>query len=145
MGEETVDGGFRLAAVFDRVDPVTGPGFAPDRPRLEPAEREALARYLDAGEAVLLTPVLMDDVLDPQRRGEVPMGYRTDGRWVWTDTVTYYLVEYGLAPEAGLLAHLRAQGGAPCPPVDPEAVERAVAFVLTPPGEDSEPVWTIGS
>ncbi|WP_031069241.1 hypothetical protein [Streptomyces sp. NRRL WC-3742] len=146
MGEETtVDGGFRLAAVFDVVDPVTGPGFAPDRPRLEWAEQEAFVRYLSEGEAVLLTPMLMDDVLDPQRRGVVPMGFRTDGCWVWTDTVTYYLREYGLAPEPELLAHLRAQGDVPCPKPSAEALERAVAFVLTPPGEAAEPVWTVGS
>lgn len=146
MGEQTtVEGGFRLAAVFDVVDPVTGPGFASDRPRLAQAEREALARYLNGGAAVLLTPMLMDDVLDPQRRGVVPMGFRTDGRWVWTDTVTYYLTEHGLAPEPELLAHLRAQGDALCPEPSPETLERAVAFVLTPPGEAAEPVWTVGS
>ncbi|GHF63809.1 hypothetical protein GCM10018790_47160 [Kitasatospora xanthocidica] len=143
---ETVRDGFRLAAVFDVVDPVTGPGFAPDRPRLEPGEeREAVARYLRTGAAVLLTTMLMDDVVEPDRRGVVPMGFRTDGRWIWTDTVTYYLEEYGLAPDPELLAHVRAQGDGPWAEPEPAVLERAVSFVLTPPEETEEPVWTVGS
>ncbi|MET8546688.1 hypothetical protein ABZW03_39650 [Kitasatospora sp. NPDC004799] len=145
MGE-TVRGGFRLAAVFDVVDPVTGPGFAPDRPRLAAgAEREAVARYLRAGAPVLLTPMLMDDVVDPGRRGVVPMGFRTDGRWIWTDTVTYYLDEYGLAPEPDLLAHVREQGDGPWEEPSAEVLEQAVDFVLAPPEAAEEPVWTVGS
>ncbi|WP_371493759.1 hypothetical protein OG871_01815 [Kitasatospora sp. NBC_00374] len=142
---ETVQGGFELAAVFDVVDPLTGPGFAPGRPRIEAgAGREAVARYLREGTAVLLTPMLMDDVVEPERGGVVPMGFRTDGRWIWTDTVTYYLDEYGLAPEAGLLAHVRAQGDdLPAVP-EPEVLERAVAFILTPPEPQDAPVWTVG-
>ncbi|MEV7354050.1 hypothetical protein [Kitasatospora sp. NPDC091276] len=137
---------FRLASVFDAVDPVTGPGFGPDRPRIEErAEREALVGYLRAGAPVLLTPMLMDDVVDRQRRSIVPMGFRTDGSWIWTDTVTYYLEEYGLAPDPELLAHVRAQGEGPWAAPDAAVLERAVSFVLTPPDSDEEPVWTVGS
>ncbi|GAA3050143.1 MULTISPECIES: hypothetical protein [unclassified Kitasatospora] len=145
MGE-TVNGGFRLAAVFDAVDPVTGPGFAPDRPRLAAgADREAVARYLRAGATVLLTPMLMDDVVDPGRRGVVPMGFRTDGRWIWTDTVTYYLEEYGLAPDPELLAHVREQLDEPWTQPSAAVLEQAVSFVLSPPESAAEPVWTVGT
>jgi len=141
-----VHDGFRLAAVFDSVDPATGPGFAPGRPRLqEDDEREAVARYLRAGAPVLLTTMLMDDVVDAGRRAVVPMGFRTDGRWIWTDTVTYYLQEYGLAPDPDLLAHVRAQGDGPWAEPSPETVEQAVAFVLAPQEEPREAVWTVGS
>ncbi|MDH6108927.1 hypothetical protein P3T36_006280 [Kitasatospora sp. MAP12-15] len=141
--------GFELAAVFDTVDPVTGPGFAADHPRItDPAERTALLDYLRAGPAVLMTPMLMDDVLEPSRLGRVPMSYRTDGVWIWTDTITYYLEEYGLAPEPGLLAHLRQRvraGVGPSADADADVLERAVAFILTPPPEEeAEPVWTLG-
>ncbi|MFD0278107.1 hypothetical protein ACFVHB_29950 [Kitasatospora sp. NPDC127111] len=143
---ETVGDGFELAAVFDVVDPVSGPAFAPDRPRIAAgAEREAVARYLRAGAPVLLTPMLMDDVVDPARRASVPMGFRTDGRWIWTDTVTYYLDEYGLAPEPGLLGHVRSRLDAPPTPPDAEVLERAVRFILTPPRTAEAPVWTVGS
>jgi len=35
---------------------------------------------------------------------------RADGTWIWTDTVTYYLRAYGLAPDQELLAHIRRRG-----------------------------------
>ncbi|WP_371521988.1 hypothetical protein [Kitasatospora sp. NBC_01300] len=133
---------FRLAAVFDVVDPVTGPGFAPDRPVVEDEEeRAALVAYLRAGAAVLMTPMLMDDVFDADRRGVVPLNYRTDGEWIWTDTVTYYLEEYTVAPEPGLLAHLRERG-TDRPEPDAATLERAVAFILDPP-EPAEAVWRV--
>ncbi|WP_037902573.1 hypothetical protein [Streptomyces sp. NRRL S-350] len=133
-------GEFRLAAVFDMVDPLTGPGFSAEREVVEDAtERAALAGYLRAGAAVLVTPMLMDDVFDTSRRGAVPLNYRTDGEWIWTDTVTYYLEEYDLAPEPGLLAHLRERGDAR-PQPDAATLQRAADFVLHPP-RPAEPVW----
>ncbi|MFD7450594.1 hypothetical protein [Kitasatospora sp. NPDC059827] len=140
----TAEPQFRLAAVFDAVDPVAGPGFAPDRTLVrDPAERAALAGYLNAGAEVLVTPMLMDDIFDTSRRGAVPMNYRTDGEWIWTDTVAYYLEEYDLAPEPGLLAHLRERTGAlplPLPRPSARTVRRAVDFVLNPP-RPAEPAW----
>ncbi|MER7753272.1 hypothetical protein [Kitasatospora sp. NPDC097643] len=137
-------GEFRLAAVFDVVDPVAGPGFAQDRAVVaDEEERAALLAYLRAGAPVVMTPMLMDDVLDTGRRGVVPLNYRTDGAWIWTDTVTYYLAEHALAPEPGLLAHLRERGASgPGPAPDPATVERAAAFLLDPP-VPSEPVWRL--
>ncbi len=135
--------GFRLAAVFDRVDPVTGPAFAPDaEPLAEGAAREAVAGYLRDGAAVLMTPLLTDDVLDASRRGLVPMTFRTDGVWIWTDSVSYYLEHYGLLADAGLLAHVRSRAGQAPPAPDAATLERAAAFILTPP-EPSEVVWSV--
>ncbi|WP_145903580.1 hypothetical protein [Kitasatospora viridis] len=136
-------GEFRLAAVFDRVDPVTGPAFAPGRARLpEGTERDALAAYLKGGAAVLITPLLVDDVVDPARTGVVPMGFRTDGEWIWTETVGYYLEEHGIAPEPGLLAHLRSKEGAASAVPGAERLEQAVAFVLAP---TERPVWRVNA
>ncbi|GGY46448.1 hypothetical protein [Streptomyces omiyaensis] len=130
---------FRLAAVFDHAGPETGPGFGLDHPVVEdPDLRALLVERLNAGTPVLMTPVLMDDVLDPSRVAEVPLNFRTDGRWVWTDTVTYYLEQYALAPEAGLLAHLDRPGYTAPGPLGQDVVERAAAFVLTPAPEGAE-------
>ena len=145
MADQVAVAGFRLAAVFDRVDPVTGPAFASDSGRLaEGGEREAVAAYLREGVAVLITPLLADDVLDPERSGLVPLSYRTDGAWIWTDTVTYYLEQYGLIADAELLAHVRAQDGATPVVPAPEVLERAAAFILTPPEPGDEAVWNVG-
>ncbi|SMC96448.1 hypothetical protein [Lentzea albidocapillata] len=132
---------FTQARVFDVVDPETGPGFAPDHPFVDdPEERRALAAYLDSGTPILVTPTMMSDVVDPDRTAVVPTNFITDGKWVWTDTVTYYLREHGLAPEDGLLSHIREQG-ATAAPVDPQTAQRAVRFVLEPPAKAHRPVW----
>ncbi|MFD8781857.1 hypothetical protein [Kitasatospora sp. NPDC059599] len=137
---------FIVAPVFDLVDPLTGPAFHEDHPVIgDDGEREALAAYLASAAVVLMTPSLMADVLDPERPGGVPMNYRCDGRWIWTDTVTYYLDRYGLAPEPGLLAYVRerlAAGEAPAP-LASEVRERVVDFLLAPAAAGQETVWEI--
>ncbi|OXM48469.1 hypothetical protein CFP71_32400 [Amycolatopsis thailandensis] len=134
---------FTLARVFDVVDPATGPGFSPDRPRIEdPAELRAVVAYLTGGTPILVTPSLLDDVVDPARTAVVPTNFLTDGTWIWTDTVTYYLENHGMAPEPGLLGHIRARGTTPGP-VPADVVQRAAGFVLAPPAERTA-VWRAG-
>ncbi|MEV0134989.1 hypothetical protein AB0H83_41880 [Dactylosporangium sp. NPDC050688] len=131
----------RLARVFDRVDPLTGPRFEPDRPRItDQTEREQVEAYLLGGTVLLYTTALMDDVVDPDRTGRVPMSFRTDGTWIWTDTVHYYLAAHRFAPDPDLLAHIRDQGyQVPVP--DSVALHRAMAVLQAP---QQEPVWAVG-
>jgi hypothetical protein len=133
----------QIAAVFDVVDPHDGPAFHHDRPTIDhETDRERILAYLRGGTTVLSTTAVMDDVVDVTRCGVVPMSFRTDGTWVWTDTVTYYLQEHRLAPDAGLVAHIRA-----CEyeqyPLDWVAMHRVMAFLRQP--SLSEPVWTAGA
>ncbi len=135
---------FTLARVFDLVDPETGPAFAPGHPRVDDEdERRALVEYLTAGTPVLATPMVMDDVVDPARTAVVPANFLTDGEWIWTDTVTYYLEHHGLAPDPGLLSRIRARGRV-ADRVPPEVVQRAAGFVLEPPSPGRRPVWSQG-
>jgi hypothetical protein len=133
----------RLASVFDLVDPVTGPAFADDHPTVD--DDDLLALLLDrlgSGTAVLMTTTGMDDVVDRSRTGAVPLHFRTDGSWIWSDAVGYYLERYRLAPEPELLAHLRQDQETPQPP-SRETVERARAFLLSPPTPEHSTVWDI--
>ncbi|MDQ7810912.1 hypothetical protein Q5425_44925 [Amycolatopsis sp. A133] len=129
-----------VARVFDEVDPQAGPRFSPDHVKITDAgERASLVGYLDAGTELLVTTGTMADVVDPEQGSVVPMNFRTDGHWVWTDTVTYYLRHHHLAPEPGLLRHLRDAEGPP-PPLDTVLLGRALD-ALRPSAAD-EPVWT---
>ncbi|MER7865284.1 hypothetical protein ABTX61_39675 [Amycolatopsis japonica] len=135
---------FTLARVFDVVDPETGPAFEPDHPRIEDREElQALVDYLASGTPILVTPSMLDDVIDTDRTAVVPTNFITDGTWIWTDTVTYYLENHGIAPEAGLIAHIREQGST-AEPVPSDIVQRAVSFVLEPQDADRPPVWSVG-
>lgn len=130
----------QLCRVFDRADAENGPQFDAGHPQLVGDELELTARYLQSGSPLLTTTEPMADVVDPQRGLVVPMNYRTDGSWVWTDTVTYYLRTYGLSPDPDLLAHLRAVGFA-MPRVDAVAQHRALASLYLP--AEAEPVWVV--
>jgi hypothetical protein len=130
----------KIATVFDEVDAETGPRFAAWHERLaDEVEARRVLDYLNAGEPLLVTSERLDDVVDPSRRNAVPMNFRTDGSWIWTDTTTYYLEWHGLSPDTGLLAHVRATGYR-MPPVDGVAIHRAMAVLQEP--SDEQPAWT---
>ncbi len=136
------DPGMELASIFDEVDPQAGPRFSPDHPRLDADEVGQVAQYLREGEPVLVTTAQMDDVVDPTRQYCVPLNFRTDGTWVWTEACAYYAEQHHLEPDPGLLAHIRSNGHT-VPDVDGVALHRALAVLQEPP--DAESVWTLGS
>ncbi|GAA2564486.1 hypothetical protein GCM10010435_41080 [Winogradskya consettensis] len=120
----------QLARVFDRADPVTGPMFDPEHPTMTgPDQPHLVLGYLNGGQVLLATTDRMTDILDPARGAVVPMSYRTDGTWIWTDTVGYYLTTYGLSPDADLLAHIRAHDHT-VPAVSAAAAHRALAVLF---------------
>ncbi|MFG2042288.1 hypothetical protein [Dactylosporangium sp. NPDC048998] len=114
----------RVARLFD---PGVQPGFASDRERLDEPERGKVLAFLSGGSPVLATDAVMDDVLG-SGHGVVPMTCRSDGTWVWSDGVAYYLRTYAVAPEADFLWHIRAAGYR-ADPIDTIAVHQAVAAV----------------
>lgn len=136
---------FTLAKVFDFADPVTGPGFAPGHVVLDDqAERDELLAYLRAGHPVLMTSATMEDILDPSAGAVVPTNFRTDGKWIWTDTVSYYLSRHGIAPDSRLTEQIRAQlaRGVAVPDVDRDTAVRAADFLLRPrPSQAETPTW----
>lgn len=139
---------FKIARVFDFAKPDTGPGFDPGhRVVSDSAERDRLLRYLTSGTLVLHTTARTRDVLDPAAGQVVPSSFRTDGEWVWTDTVAYYLEQHGLAPDEELAAHIDArwQAGEVDAQADEETAVAAADFLLYPPAEYArEAAWTPG-
>jgi hypothetical protein len=140
---------FRVARVFDFADPQTGPGFAPDHAVIENlTRREELAGYLRGGHPVLVTTMRMDDVVDPAAGPAVPGSFRTDGEWIWTESVEYYLSRHGLAPDAELTAHIQARldRGQPVPDTNRDTATRAAEFMLHPPADQARTaVWSPGA
>ena len=124
----------RLAPVYDGVTADGTPLFDLDRARLTAPEREPVAAALDGGSVLMSTTARLDDVLDPaDGRGRVPAGFRTDGSWVWSDAVAYYLRAHGVAPVADLLGHLDRRRTEPAAPPDAVALFRATAALTRPP------------
>ena len=119
----------RIARLFDGRDEAGRFRIDPGRPRLDdPGERERLAKFLAAGFVVVRIPGLHEDVLDPDRPRRAPMSTHTDGTWIWSAAMRYFLLEHGIAPEPDFLAHIRASDYVPHRPTADE--QRAVAEFL---------------
>jgi hypothetical protein len=129
---------FRIARVFDFAKPDTGPGFHPEhRVVTDPAERDRMLEYLTSGTLALHTTARTRDVLSPTAGEVVPTSFRTDGEWIWTDTVAYYLEQHGMAPDEDLVTHIdeRLQAGDTDAETDQDTAVAAANFLLYPPPE----------
>ena len=135
------DPGGRMAVLFDGVDPQTGPYMDPGHPVVEAAEAQRLLGYLRGGEAVLVTPARMDDIVDTSQTAKVPMNFITDGYWIWTDAMTYYLDRHSLRPDPELVAHIEARDYA-IGEIDGAGIHRALRRLQQPAAEEA--AWTYG-
>jgi len=119
------------ARVFDAYHPTTGGQFSADRPSIADGdEMRRVLDYLDGGAVLLATDARESDPFDEGAGPVVPLSFRTDGRWIWTDAVGYFLRTYALSPDEELLAHIRARDYL-VPESDPVAEHRALASLLS--------------
>ncbi|MGK5557240.1 glycohydrolase toxin TNT-related protein [Actinomadura kijaniata] len=102
-------GGFRKARVFDHSDPASGRPVV-TRPAVPWHEVEDVVAYLRHAPVVLGARSLAPDQVEPERGERVPLTFHTDGTWVWSGAVGYYLEQHGVPPEPDLVAHIRARG-----------------------------------
>ena len=103
------------------------------RPELErcrdPELKRQILGFLSGGGYVLRSPGLREDRLDLSRTDAVPLGYLSDGEWIWPLEMAYYLEQHDILPEEEFQAHMRAhEYEAAEPPAD---VLAAAARLLT--------------
>jgi len=123
-----------VARVFDAYDPALGGRFFPDHATLPPGDESTrLLHYLDSGRVLAATTAKEPDIFSPEVGAVVPINFRTDGTWIWTDSVGYYLRKYRISPDQKLLDHIRGRSYAY---VEPTAVaeHRAMAMLTAPRG-----------
>jgi|GEM_PF-1134446 len=102
---------FATARVFDATLPDGTAVMAPDHERIaDPDERERLLTYLREAPVAVMTLSEDEDRFQPERGRVVPMSIRTDGTWLWSDALAYYLELYGFAPEPALRQHIADNG-----------------------------------
>jgi hypothetical protein len=122
--------GFRFATVFDGVDDARRAVISAERGQLEEAdERQRVLDYLAGGAVVVDSSTYGVDVLEPTRRYAVPATRRTDGTYVWSAAVEYYLRWHHVAPEPDFYRHIVAHGYA-VPTVGDEVVRAARAATM---------------
>jgi hypothetical protein len=103
------------------------------KPELERCHDPELERrvlgFLAGGGLVLHATILREDRLNPNRSRAVPLGYLSDGEWIWPLEMAYYLEQHGILPQAEFQEHMRARDyEAVEPPAD---VLAAAARLLT--------------
>lgn len=126
-----------VAPVFDGADEAGVPWFAPGRRVVaDPDARVWLLEALRAAPVLVWSSTHMTDVLAPRAGAVVPRHLRSDGHWVWSEAVAFYLEQYGLAPDPRLVAHLNWSAAGP---PDEIAVHRAMVHVFEH-GPDST-IW----
>lgn len=102
----------------------------PDLERCEdPESKRQILGFLSGGGSVLRSPGLREDRLDPSRADSVPLGYLSDGEWIWPLEMAYYLEQHDILPQADFREHMQAHDyEAAEPPAD---VLAAAARLLT--------------
>jgi hypothetical protein len=132
-----------VAWVFDGTDPDGLPLVR--RGPLDPAERDAIANYLQNAPMLTAPGQPGPDQLDLRRGAVVPQTWHTDGQWIWSGSVIYYLHVHALSPQPELLEHLRRRRFS-LGPVSEYELARALAVVNgtpipapRPPVEDVPP------
>ncbi|HEU5473930.1 MAG TPA: TNT domain-containing protein [Actinophytocola sp.] len=120
---------FRMARVFDGAGSNGRPIV--NRPPIGDDERTRLLNYLNNAPTVLQSRSMDLDRLDPEGRPLVPVGFHTDGTWVWAEAVNYYLNTYKVSPEPDLVDHIRRRGFRVLE-VDEPTRAAATAFVSRP-------------
>ena len=117
---------FRIARIFDGHEPSGRPVL--NRPELDVDEQHKVLEYLNNAPVVRAERGFDLDRLAQQPAPTVPVAFHTDGVWIWPAAVNYYLQEYGVAPEAELVAHIAGAGHA-LPEVPEQTVQAAAGYL----------------
>lgn len=124
----------RLARVHDGQDGNGRPIVI--RPFVDPRTREQLLDYLESAPVVLSASGFAADAFVPDDL-DVPLTYRTDGTWVWSDAVPHYLRKHGLPPEPDLVQHVVSRNFRT--PTPSESQHAAARVMLGVPAEPAGP------
>jgi hypothetical protein len=89
-------------------------------------DKTQILEYMNSATAILFTTATAPDRYAPDAGRPVPLSVRSDGDWVWSDAITYYLERHDIAPEQDLLDHIRRQHYR-CPELDPAGARTALA------------------
>jgi hypothetical protein len=108
------------------------------REPVPPGEFDALANYLQSAPMLAPPAAAGPDLFDPQRGDVVPSTWHTDGQWIWSGSVIYYLHVHGLAPQPELLDHIRRQRYV-LAAVSEDALRMALAVVTGQPIPEPRP------
>ena len=95
------------AQLFDGVDTDGNPYFVREHPKLDDPElRNNVVAFLSGGSVIRRTTMRDIDRIDGSRGRAVPMVTHTDGEWIWSSAMRYYVEQHRIAPTRDFLEHM---------------------------------------
>jgi len=85
--------------------------------------RGRVLKYLNQGIVLIRAMGNGSDRHNSQAPENVPLGFCTDGMWIWALGMAYYIEKYDLSIDPDLLAHIREQDFEAPTPSDDEVSE----------------------
>nr|WP_042188910.1 glycohydrolase toxin TNT-related protein [Kibdelosporangium sp. MJ126-NF4]CEL18535.1 hypothetical protein [Kibdelosporangium sp. MJ126-NF4]CTQ98019.1 hypothetical protein [Kibdelosporangium sp. MJ126-NF4] len=124
-----------MVPLFDGRDETGQPSWY--RPVLGAVEQQAVLEYLRSAPLVLSARGFARDELAGTDNA-VPMGFHTDGQFVWSSASGYYLEKHGVPPALALVEHIRAARHRLPGTVPALALDRASALAMGRPWDEAE-------
>ena len=112
----------------------SGPSLVRDKDALPESRRSRIARYLRGGAVLATTGRYVDDYLAPEQTRVAPLEVRTDGEWVWSGDLAYYVSQYGVSIPEDFLRRMEDRSWAPPTPTRAEVLEVRAKFRAGMPG-----------
>jgi hypothetical protein len=95
------------AQLFDGVDTDGNPYFVSEHPKLDDPElRTNVIAFLSGGSVIRRTTIRDIDRIDNSRGRAVPMVTHTDGEWIWSSAMRYYVEQHRIAPAQDFLEYM---------------------------------------
>ena len=116
----------RFLSVFNQDSP--SPAIDSNLHRLDSATCTRVGAYLRAGVPLMRTTQKVPDVLSGSPAPIVPISIHTDGKYVWSMAVAYYVESHRISPGEEFLAHC-ARNGWTVPRLSDAEVKQGLAFV----------------
>lgn len=113
------------------MEPMEKVYWEPDASGEKIADAERVAEYLAAAQPVLAAARADVDALDPNGKVIGSAAWVTDGEFVFSASLSYYLRTYHLSPPARLLERVRELNYA-CPNIEPERTHEASELLGVP-------------
>ncbi|MGH3864351.1 hypothetical protein [Actinokineospora sp.] len=123
-----------IVPLFDGVGADNRPTWY--RPMVGRREQNAILHYLENAPLVLSSRGRTEDELADTSEPSVPMGFHTDGRWIWPSAAAYYLREHDVPPVLELVDHIR-QNRYAIPEIPEITKSRAAALAMGRPWDES--------
>lgn len=93
----------KFLSVFDKSS--SQPAIDPSLGRLDSATSEQLAAYLKSGVTLMSTTQKVPDAVTGSTAAVVPISIVTDGEYVWSMAVAYYVETHHISPGNEFIAH----------------------------------------